>query len=297
MSYRFAFYPGCVSKGFCPELYDSFVRVAAAFDIDVEELHDVGCSGAGLLPAEISDAINARTLAKAEKMGLPLLTICSTCQGVIGGSALRLSDPAYRARINREHLAEEGLEYGGTTEVKHFLWALVEDVGLDVVRSMIKRPLAGLGFSPFYGCYLRRPIDVIQRPERKLYLEQVTEALGGTNVDIAGKGKCCGFPSLTANEENAFAMTAKHLGEATDKGADAMVVPCPLCHLEMDGEQSSVAKAVGRDLDLPVLHLPQVVGLALGMEPKELGLSRHMVSTKKLVARLHPVEVGAGARG
>ncbi|MXW29623.1 MAG: heterodisulfide reductase [Chloroflexi bacterium] len=295
MSHRFAFYPGCVAKGFCPELYESFVRVAAEFDIEVEELKDVGCSGAGLIPAEICDPINARTLAKAEAMGLPLLTICSTCQGVIGGSALRLTDPAYRARINREHLADEGLEYQGTTDVKHFLWALVEDVGLDVVQSKIKRPLDGLGFSPFYGCYLRRPIDVIQRPERKLYLEQVTEALGGTNVDISGKGKCCGFPSLTANEENAFAMTAKHLGEAVDKGADAMVLPCPLCHLEMDGEQSAVEKATGRRFDLPILHLPQVVGLAIGLDPKELGLSRHMASTKKFVAQLQPVGSLVGA--
>ena len=216
-------------------------------------------------------------------MGLPLLTICSTCQGVIGGSALRLTDPAYRARINREHLADEGLEYQGTTDVKHFLWALVEDVGLDVVRGKVTRPLDGLGFSPFYGCYLRRPIDVIQRPERKLYLEQVTEALGGTNVDISGKGKCCGFPTLTINEENSLAMTAKHTAEAMDKGANAMVLPCPLCHLEMDGEQRNAAKAAGRDIEMPILHVPQVVGLALGFDPKELGLSRHLVSTKKFV--------------
>ncbi len=295
MSHRFAFYSGCVSKGFCPELYDSFVRVAAELDIELEEMTDVGCSGAGVLPTEISDPINARTLAKAEAMGLPLLTICSTCQGVIGGSALRLTDPAYRARINREHLADEGLEYQGTTDVKHFLWALVEDVGLDVVSGKVKRPLDGLGFSPFYGCYLRRPIDVIQRPERKLYLEQVTEALGGTNVDISGKGKCCGFPTLTINEENSLAMTAKHTGEAMDKGATAMVVPCPLCHLEMDGEQRNAAKAVGRDIELPILHVPQVVGLALGFDPKDLGLSRHLVSTKKFVAQLQPVGSLAGA--
>jgi succinate dehydrogenase / fumarate reductase cytochrome b subunit len=291
---RFAFYPGCVAKGSCPELYESFIKVAEAFDIELEELTDVGCSGAGVLPNEISDPINARTLAKAEARGLPLLTICSTCQGVIGASALRLTDPAYREQINKEHLAPEGLEYKGTTDVKHFLWALVEDVGLDVVTSKVRRPLDGLGISPFYGCYLRRPADVVQRPERKTYIEQVTVALGGTNVDISGKGKCCGFPTLTINEANSFAMTAKHTGEAMDKGADAMVVPCPLCHLELDGEQEYAGKAVGRELDMPILHLPQVVGLALGFDPKDLGLSRHMVSAKKFIARLQPVEEAAG---
>lgn len=294
---RFAFYPGCVAKGSCPELYESFTQVADELGIELHELEDVGCSGAGVLTAEVSDPINARTLAKAEMMGMPLLTICSTCQGVIGGSALRLTDAAYRRRINEEHLADQELEYRGTTDVKHFLWALVEDVGLDVVKSKVRRSLDGLGFSPFYGCYLRRPIDVIQRPERKAYLEQVTEALGGTNVDIAGKGKCCGFPTLTINEANSFAMTAKHTGDAMDNGADAMVVPCPLCHLELDGEQTYAAKAAGRRIEMPILHLPQVVGLALGLDPKNLGLSRHMVSTKKFVAQLQPVDVVVGVGG
>ena len=294
---RFAFYPGCVAKGSCPELYESFTRVADELGMELHELDDVGCSGAGVLTAEVSDPINARTLAKAEAMGMPLLTICSTCQGVIGGAALRLSDPAYRRRINEEYLAEQGLEYHGTTDVKHFLWALVEDVGLEAVRGRIRRPLDGLGLSPFYGCYLRRPIDVIRRPERKTYLERVTEALGGTNVDIAGKGKCCGFPTLTINEANSFAMTAKHTGEAMDKGADAMVVPCPLCHLELDGEQTYAARAAGRRIEMPILHLPQMVGLALGLDPKALGLPRHMVSTKRFVAQLRPVGTAVGVGG
>ena len=99
---RFAFYPGCVSKGSCPELYESVVQVMDLLSIGVEELTDVGCSGAGVLTSEVSDPINARTLAKAEQMGLALMTICSTCQGVIGAAARRLQDPEYRAFINKE---------------------------------------------------------------------------------------------------------------------------------------------------------------------------------------------------
>ena len=290
---RFAFYPGCVSKGSCPELYESVGQVMSLLGMEVEELTDVGCTGAGVLSSEVSDPINARTLAKAERMGLPLMTICSTCQGIIGAAALRLQDPEYRAFINREYLAAEGLDYQGTTEVKHFLWVLVEDFGLDELRSRVKRPLTGLGISPFYGCYLRRPADVVGRRERRRYIEQVTEALGGTNVDISGKGKCCGFPTLTINEPNSLAMTAKHTGEAKDNGADAMVVPCPLCHLELDGEQSQAAAAARRTIEMPILHLPQMVGLALGLDPKKLGLGRHFVTTAKIVAKLEPVEAAA----
>lgn len=287
---RFAFYPGCVAKGSCPELYESVTRVMGLMGMEVEELADVGCTGAGVLSAEVSDPINARTLAKAERLGLPVMTICSTCQGVIGAAALRLQDPEYRAYINREFLAEEGLEYQGTTEVKHFLWVLVEDFGIDQVRSMVQRPLEGISISPFYGCYLRRPADVIERPERKKYIEMVTEALGATNVDISGKGKCCGFPTLMINEPNSLAMTAKHTGEAQDKGADAMVVPCPLCHLELDGEQEQAASAANRTIDMPILHLPQMVGLAFGVSPKELGLGRHFVTTSKVIAKLELAE-------
>ena len=292
---RFAFYPGCVSKGSCPELYQSVVRVMGLLQMEVEELTDVGCSGAGVLTTEVSDPINARTLAKAEQMGLALMTICSTCQGVIGAAALRLQDPEYRAFINREYLAQEGLEYRGTTEVKHFLWVLVEDFGLDELKSLVRRPLEGMGFSPFYGCYLRRPADVVGRRERRTYIEKVTEALGGTTVDISGKGKCCGFPTLTINEPNSLAMTAKHTGEAKDNGADAMVTPCPLCHLELDGEQTQAAAAARRTIEMPILHLPQMVGLALGLDPKELGLGRHFVSTAKIVAQLEPVGAAASA--
>ena len=284
---RFALYTGCVSKGGCPELYSSIVKVANMLGIELEEMKDVGCTGAGVLSQEVSDPINARTLAKAEVMGLPIMTICSTCTGVLGIANNRLkSDPEYREEINREYLDDMGLEYKGTTDVKHFLWALVEDFGIDELKARVKRPLTNFKVSPFYGCYLRRPEESIQNPARKRYLEQVIEAVGGEVVDISGKGKCCGFPILMAEDENAMLMSAKHSGEARDKGANCMVTPCPLCHLNLDGNQPMAEKVAKRDIDMPILHLPQLVGLALGASPKEMELQRHIVSTKVLSAQV-----------
>ena len=279
---RFAFYTGCVAKGSCPELYTSTVKVCKRLGIELEELRDVGCTGAGVLSTEVSDPINARTLAKAEALGLPVMTICSTCQGVIGAANLRLQDPEYREKINREYLADQGLEYRGTTEVKHLLWVLVEDVGEEELTRRVGRPLTGLRISPFYGCYLRRPDDVVQDPARKRYIEKVTTALGAESVDIRGKGKCCGFPILTINEPNSLAMAAKHTSEARDVGADAIVVPCPLCHLNLDGQQSRAEAHTKQKIDMPILHLPQLVGMALGMSPEEVEVRRHFVSTKKV---------------
>lgn len=283
---KYAFYPGCVSKGACPELYTSATSVAAKLGLELTELTDVGCTGAGVLSTDISDPINARTLAKAEELGLPLMTICSTCQGVIGAARLRLMEPAYRDYINQKFLKPQGMEYKGTTVVKHFLWVLSEDIGLDNIKPMVKRPLSSLGISPFYGCYMRRPEDVVENGARKRYLEDVIEALGANMLDIRGKGKCCGFPIASVNDENSLAMAAKHTSEAKEKGADAMVVPCPLCHLNLDGQQDRAAKQTGQDIDLPVLHLPQVVGLALGFEPEQLGMNRHMVDTSPVVKKL-----------
>ena len=288
---RFAFYPGCVAKGSCPELYTSATSVAARLGLELTELTDVGCNGAGVLATDISDPINARTLAKAEQLGLPLMTICSTCQGVIGAARLRLQDDEYREEINEKYLRPSGLEYHGTTDVKHFLWVLMEDIGLDNVKDLIKRPLATLGVSPFYGCYLRRPEDVIENAVRKTYLETLIEALGANMTNISGKGKCCGFPVATVNEENSLRMAAKHTSEAKRNGADAMVVPCPLCHLNLDGQQDRAAKVTNQEINLPILHLPQLVGLAMGFDPEQLGMGRHMVSTSALSKKLNSVPV------
>lgn len=287
MSY--AFYPGCVSRGGCPELYPSAVKVAARLGLELQELTDVGCNGAGVLSREVSDPINARTFAKAERQGFStILTICSTCTGVMGQANLKLKeDSAYRERINRQFLVEEGLEYRGTISVKHLLWILVEEYGLDRLKASVTRPLRGLKVSPFYGCYIRRPDAIVEgKPARKQYLERVTEAVGAEVVDFGGKGKCCGFPILTANETNSMAMVAAHTGEAKSKGADCMVTPCPLCHLNLDGGQPRAEALKGQPIGLPILHLPQLIGLSLGFDPQELHLKRHIVATRAVAEKV-----------
>jgi succinate dehydrogenase / fumarate reductase cytochrome b subunit len=221
------------------------------------------------------------------------MTICSTCQGVFGQANLRLQDPEYRAKINREYLAEEGLEYKGTTDIKHLLWVVMEDYGVDKLKSMVSRPLTGLKVSPFYGCFLRRPPEVVTPTKeynaRKTYLEKLIDIVGAELTDIAGKGKCCGFPVLTANEESSLGMTAKHTGEAKGKGADCMVTPCPLCHLSLDGNQPRAEEQEGKSIDMPILHLPQFLGLALGFSPAEMNLKRHIVSTQAVESRVNMI--------
>jgi succinate dehydrogenase / fumarate reductase cytochrome b subunit len=197
-------------------------------------------------------------------------------------------DPEYLARVNKE-LAVEGLEYKGTANPKHLLWVMIEDVGLDKLTELITRPLSGIRMAPFYGCYLVRPTDALdmeEHPERLTALEQVIETLGATVVDFSGKTRCCGFPILTINETNSVAMVAKHTLDVKDLGADAMVTPCPLCHLNLDGYQPKAQAQAQRKIDMPILHLPQAIGLAMGISRKELGLQKHIVSTKALMVKV-----------
>jgi succinate dehydrogenase / fumarate reductase cytochrome b subunit len=293
---KFAFYPGCVARGGTPELYDSAVAVMKKLGIEWEELTKASCTGAGVLQEKnrlMGDTLNVRTLAMAEQKGLDILVICSTCQGVISQANHRVQrDPEYLAKING-FLAEEGLQYKGTTDVKHLLWAVIEDIGVEKLKQTFRKELNGVKLAPFYGCYIVRPsvsLGVAEHPERPKALESVIEAVGGSVVDFSGKTACCGFPILFINQRNSLRMVSNHTGSAKDKGADAMVTPCPLCHLNLDGYQPKARRQNrGDKADLPILHLPQLLGLAMGMSEKELGLQKHIVSTKDIVRKVEAI--------
>ncbi len=289
---KYAFFPGCVSRGGCPELYPAAKLVCQKLGIELEEMTGASCTGAGVLQEKnefLGDVLNARTFAMAEQMELPIMVICSTCQGVMSQANKRLKDdPEYLAKVNVE-LAPEGLEYKGTAQPKHLLWVMLEDIGLDAIKARVTNPLHHLKVAPFYGCYIIRPSDALgfgENPERQTSLEAVIEALGGEVVDFKGKTRCCGFPILTINERNSVAMVGNHTAEAVDEGADAMVTPCPLCHLNLDGYQPKAMTQTQRKIDLPIIHLPQLIGLAMGFFPSEMGLQRHIISPKPVVEKV-----------
>lgn len=283
---KVAFYPGCVSKGACPELYVSAKAIAEPLGLQLEELTEAPCTGAGVLSEQnpdLADSLNGLTLAMAESKGADVMTICSTCQGVLSQHNYHLNNDKTRLEKVNATIGDQGYRYGGTAKVKHLLWMLFEDIGIDKIRAAIKRKLTGLKIAPFYGCYILRPDEALglkERPERKTYLEQLIGLLGAEAVEYRGATKCCGFPMLTFNRDKSLAMAGNHILEAKDKGADALVTPCPLCHLNLDGQQPDAARAVKKDIGVPIFHLPQLLGLAFGMTPQELRLDHHVVPTK-----------------
>jgi succinate dehydrogenase / fumarate reductase cytochrome b subunit len=253
----------------------------------VVELHAAACCGAGVVSEADPDlalALNARTFAQAERLGLDVMTICGTCQGVMGAANKRLKDTATRERINRL-LEPEGMTYGGTIQVKHLLWIVVRDIGLHRLRDQIRIPMNDFRIAPFYGCYMLRPSEELgfDDPENPTSLDKVIAAVGGEPVAYAGRTKCCGFPIILEKEAIAVAMAGNNMKEAKDEGADCMVTPCPLCHMSLDIYQERAAHAVRASLNLPILHLPQLLGLAMGIPSNELGVARHLVSVDSII--------------
>lgn len=293
---KYAYFPGCVAQGACRELYESTAAIAPALDIELVELKRAACCGSGTFKEEsqlLEDTVNARNIALAEELNLPLLTHCSTCQGVIGRVDERLKDsretrPAYLEQINGLLAKEHCSPYRGTTEVKHLLWALVADFGLEKLQQHVKHSLGGLRCAAFYGCYLLRAQTHLayDDPHNPQSMENLFRALGAEAIDYRGRTQCCGWPLSSYDTKQSFQMAGKHIQDALEAGADCLVTPCPLCHLNLDSRQPEVEKVLDRPLGLPVLHLPQLIGLALGIEPQRLGLQRNIISTQPILDKL-----------
>ncbi|NPA30022.1 MAG: heterodisulfide reductase subunit B [Epsilonproteobacteria bacterium] len=283
---KYALYTGCTARESTPELLMSTLAVAEKLGIELVLLDEASCCGASHLQDFddfLSLVLNARNICYAEKLELPMITICNTCQLNTAMTKERLdNDDDLKSQVN-EKLAEVGLEYKGTSSVRHFLYALIEDYGLDKLAEKVEKPLSDFNVAAFYGCHNIRPSHLHteqngseENPYNPTSLDRLIEALQGKSVDYESKNKCCGFHADLQAPKTANRLTGTALLDAMDNDADMMVTPCPLCHLNMDVKQHAVAKEMGRDIAMPVLHLPQLIGLALGIEPQKLGLQHNV---------------------
>lgn len=286
MGLKYALYTGCTARESTPELLKSTLSVAKKLDIEIVLLDEASCCGASHLQDFddfLSLVLNARNICYAEKLDLPMITICNTCQLNTALTKKRLDEnPELKAKVN-EKLNEVGLEYKGSVSVRHFLYALIEDYGLENIRKKVVKPLSNFNIAPFYGCHNIRPSELhhyTNETKESAYnptsLDELIEALEGNSVDYAHKNKCCGFHADLQAPHTANKLSGNALTDAADNNADMMVTPCPLCHLNLDVKQHAAAKEVGRDINMPILHLPQLIGLALGCTPEELGLNHNV---------------------
>lgn len=286
---KYALFTGCVAKGAGRELMTATTLVCKKLGIELVEMVDAACCGAGVISEDnpmIADIVNARTFALAEEQGLNIMNICGTCQGVHRKLQVKLAkDPAYKARVNKALIAETGHEYKGRVEIKHFYEVMLEDFGLDKLKAAVTKPLSELKVAPFYGCYALRPHEYsdLENPDNPNELEKLFETLGCKVVEYSERLKCCGFPILMMNKTNSLQLSGNAILSAKNAGADCLVTPCPLCHLNMDAYQPEIESCTGESLNMPILHVPQLVAMALGFSTDDLRMKTHIVRPTEAV--------------
>ncbi len=286
---QFAYYPGCVAEFSSKELNATTKALAPLLDIELVPMPAATCCGAG----DIAEAkpnlyltLNVRILSEAEEMGHDVLTICNVCTlNLRRANKMVKENPRLLEQVNGELVKAGSRPYSGGVDVTHLLWYISTEEGLAQLEKQGPRGLNGLRVAPYYGCQLLRPSSVMgfEDPDRPQSMERLIRALGGEVADYEAKTKCCGFPIILAREQVALKESHVALSQARDAGADCMVTPCPLCHLAMDAYQRKAELLNDTEYNMPVLHLPQLLGLALGMGQDVLQFKRHMVSLDRVL--------------
>ncbi len=261
--------------------------------LELIELESVTCCGAGDIHEAEPDYylhLNARILAYAAATGSDtLLTVCNVCTLNLRQANFQLiGDAELRRRVNSNLIAVGSPPYEEDVDVRHLLWELADEDGFARLKQAAHKGLKGLKIAPFYGCQILRPSRVLgfESPDAPSSLERIIEACGGEAVDYPAKLKCCGFPIIQAREETALGELIQPIEQAMEAGADAIVTPCPLCHLSLDAWQSKLKASTGRDFAMPILHLSQLIGVAAGLPDSALKFKRHVVPVTPVLEKL-----------
>jgi len=290
---RYAYYPGCSLISSAREYNISAKALLEAVGIDAPDVEDWNCCGATAGHAvshNLSLALPARNLAIAEDADVEtIIAPCSECfHNLAGVNNLLKAEEGERRKVNTI-LREAGLEYQGGVEVRHILDVVVNDVGLEYLKENTVRDLSKLRIAPYYGCLVARPPEIanFDRVENPQSMDALARAVGAQLVEYSDyKTACCGGALILPKEDVALKLIKNILLGAKRAGANCIIVPCPMCHMNLDAKQQLVEETFGISIDIPVLYFPQLLGLALGLEPLKLGLEKNIVSPKRLMDAL-----------
>lgn len=283
---KYLYFPGCSLKGSGKAYEESFLAVSRALGLEIRELEDWNCCGATAymsVDETESYALAGRNLAIAERENLDVLAPCSACYLVLNKTQKGLRNhPELRRKVVNA-LKAGGLDYKGTVRVRHPLDALVNDVGLEKIAALIKKPLKGLKLASYYGCQIVRPYAEFDDQHDPVTMDNLIKAAGAECVPWPLKTHCCGGSLTGTVPEAGLRLAYNILNEAKKRGAHAVVTLCPLCQFNLDGYQDQIARKFGR-VDMPVLYFTQVLGLAMGLPGSELGIKRGIISADAILA-------------
>jgi heterodisulfide reductase subunit B len=285
---KYSYYPGCSLDTTAKEFDLSTKAVMRELGIELEELQDWSCCGgsvAGGVSHDVGMALAARNVVLAQNQNTDLLAACSGCYNKSAKAAKALENQQERDKISTI-LADMGISVSDTNiKVRNVVDVLANDLD---IASQVKKPLKGLKVTCYYGCLLTRPADITgwDSPLFPMSMDRLAEDCGAEVVDFRSKTKCCGGPILVPQEDVALELTKRLLDEAKSLGADCIVLACPLCSTNLELRQPDIEKKYGVSYDLPVIYITELIGLALGIKPRKLGMDKHIVSTKGVLRKL-----------
>lgn len=277
---KIGFYPGCSLTGSSREYNESVVALAKALDIELLEIKDWNCCGATaahVMNEELSLSLPARIMAMAEEQGLTEVVVpCAACYNRLKVTQHELEDEHKRTRVI-EILKQP---YKGDLKIINVL-QMLEAYGAENIKTRVTRPFAHK-VACYYGCLLVRPHSILKfdRVEDPQSMDALIKGIGGTTLDWAFKTECCGAGFSVSRTDLVAKLSGNILKDAADRGAEAVIVACPLCQSNLDMRRGAINKTLENPIDIPVIYITQAIGLALGIGAKELGLKRHFVTVE-----------------
>jgi heterodisulfide reductase subunit B len=276
-------YPGCSLKGSSREYTESVLAVAKAFDIEIQEISDWNCCGstaAHNMNKELALALPARILALAENQGLKEIVVpCAACYSRLLSTQIELNK---HPELKSEIVEAIGMEYKGTLGILNIIQMLDKYVTPKVEERLVKPFDHKLAC--YYGCLLVRPHEVLKfdREEDPQSMDILMTKIGAKPIDWAFKTECCGAGLTMSRTKTVARLSGEIVKDASDRGAEAIIVACPMCHSNLDMRRKEINEYNDQKISIPVLYATQAIGLAIGLDRKSLGLQRHFVKVEIL---------------
>jgi heterodisulfide reductase subunit B len=292
---KYGLFLGCTLPSRAHNYEASARLVANKFGIEFVDLPDFNCCGLPLKSGHFDTylTIAADNIAIAEAQDLHIVVFCNGCYGALSEANDHLVHNQEDLDKVNELLKPLNKTFNSGVKIMHFSRVLYEDVGVDKIKDSLSKELKGIRIAPHYGCHYIRPGDIGERgedPKKPTSLDTLIEATGATAISYQDKLQCCASPVLGASEQIAVRIGKSKLDHIKEAGADAMVIHCPLCSIMYDEYQPTLEEMFGVEYNLPILYLSQLIGLAMGFEPKELGLKKNKVKAGALLEKIEAIK-------
>jgi heterodisulfide reductase subunit B len=262
-------------------------KVLKKLGLELVEMPEFNCCGFPLDPVnhDMMLTLAARNLCLAEQQNLNIVALCNGCFGILNHVNKELKeDKEVKEKVNG-YLKEVGMEFKGTVTVKHLIHVLAEDVGFEKIKETVQKPLSQLRVVQHSGCHVNRPRKYIglEDPENPTILKKLIELTGAKCLEYMDEPECCGAPILGVDEKIPLQLTRDKLDHVRAVGAQAMITVCPYCHIMYDLNQPRIERAFNEKFSIPVLHYPQLLGLAMGIAPDKLAFKDLRVDATEIV--------------